>query len=857
MTGKQTWTLALAALLACAPLSACGAKESPLPDAATYDTGDDSGWETVEGGEVLMENDRVSFRFDAATTHFTVTDKASGRVYASAPEEGDTVSDEALARLRSEVSLVYYNSDSSRLYMTSAADSVDNENFVVRRQGNALRVTYTMGSENALLLAPQVFTKAFFEDTICGSGALSSSQVRRIERYYDLYTPEDPTEEYAAMREIYPALDTQALYILKDTVDKLKRIEIDGYMQACGYTQEDYQKTLSSLGIEAAQTDEAGFVVPVEYALTADGFTARILMDKVTEQSDRFTLQQIDLLEFFGSAGQEESGYFLVPDGVGALIQFNGEAGSYSQRIYGEEPSKKSATKTQLTQQALLPVFGISYGQSGILAMVENAAQAASINANTLTAANPLNNAFCSLTVREMDVTDIGTDRNIPVFNLYSKNLLRESPQVRYAFLNGDAAGYAGMAAYTRSAMLEDGRLTGQTTDSGLFLDYAGLAAEDASFLGVPYTKKLTLSTLEAIRQDMERLASEGITGVDLRLRGYSGEGITHGVNNAFSIDRRVGDADGLRTLANALSGGRLYLEADFQLVYTDTWFDGYSLRADTAQNLSRGLTALKQYDPVDRAFLNDRFTRYLVSPLLYGGLSASFRQSLDAALPDPSVGLSYASAASLVPGDYSRKRNIDRTGAAAYITDALRDAAKQRPLLSENGNAFTLAYLSRLAGMPLSSSGFDVLSETVPFYPMVVHGSLPYTGGPLNLAADADTAFLRSVEYGAGLSFSLITGSDRMLSGTAYATGFYSMNSAEQLDEVIRRYRELDDVYQATKQAAFIAHERLSDEVTLSGFSNGVQVLVNYGDTTAQIDGAAIPARGFLLRQNPKGGAS
>ena len=218
---------------------------------------------------------------------------------------------------------------------------------------------------------------------------------------------------------------------------------------------------------------------------------------------------------------------------------------------------------------------------------------------------------------------------------------------------------------------------------------------------------------------------------------------------------------------------------------------------------------------------------------------------------------MSYASAASLVPGDYSRQRNIDRTGAAAYITDALRDAAKQRPLLSENGNAFTLAYLSRLAGMPLSSSGFDVLSETVPFYPMVVHGSLPYTGGPLNLAADADTAFLRSVEYGAGLSFSLITGSDRMLSGTAYATGFYSMNSAEQLDEVIRRYRELDDVYQATKQAAFTAHERLSDEVTLPGFSNGVQVLVNYGDTTVQIDGAAIPARGFLLRQNPKGGAS
>ena len=61
----------------------------------------------------------------------------------------------------------------------------------------------------------------------------------------------------------------------------------------------------------------------------------------------------------------------------------------------------------------------------------------ASINANTLSAANPLNNAFCSFTVREMDVTDIGTDRNIPVFNLYSKNLLRESPQaVSYTHLD-------------------------------------------------------------------------------------------------------------------------------------------------------------------------------------------------------------------------------------------------------------------------------------------------------------------------------------------------------------------------------------------------------------------------------------
>ena len=33
MTGKQTWTLALAALLVCAPLSACGGQFQSMPRA--------------------------------------------------------------------------------------------------------------------------------------------------------------------------------------------------------------------------------------------------------------------------------------------------------------------------------------------------------------------------------------------------------------------------------------------------------------------------------------------------------------------------------------------------------------------------------------------------------------------------------------------------------------------------------------------------------------------------------------------------------------------------------------------------------------------------------------------------------
>lgn len=39
----------------------------------------------------------------------------------------------------------------------------------------------------------------------------------------------------------------------------------------------------------------------MEYRLTADGFSAELLTDKVKGLSDAYTLQSVTLLEFFGS----------------------------------------------------------------------------------------------------------------------------------------------------------------------------------------------------------------------------------------------------------------------------------------------------------------------------------------------------------------------------------------------------------------------------------------------------------------------------------------------------------------------------------------------------------------------------
>ena len=48
---------------------------------------DDSGWQVLDSGVAEMQNGRVQFRMDVATTHFTVTDLTTQKVYESVPSQ--------------------------------------------------------------------------------------------------------------------------------------------------------------------------------------------------------------------------------------------------------------------------------------------------------------------------------------------------------------------------------------------------------------------------------------------------------------------------------------------------------------------------------------------------------------------------------------------------------------------------------------------------------------------------------------------------------------------------------------------------------------------------------------------------
>ena len=130
--------------------------------------------------------------------------------------------------------------------------------------------------------------------------------------------------------------------------------------------------------------DNAEIVVPVTYTLTDDYLALNVDMSKVNEKNADKIVTNLAFLTTFGAADTEEDGYFVIPDGSGAIVNFNnGKAGyrAYQGKVYGADITAIKTTKPATTQKVYLPMFGIVKGDSGMMVVADKGDTCATINA--------------------------------------------------------------------------------------------------------------------------------------------------------------------------------------------------------------------------------------------------------------------------------------------------------------------------------------------------------------------------------------------------------------------------------------------------------------------------------------------
>lgn len=831
-----TLSLTLGALSGCSG-KFTEAKASVLSE-HTLEDGFDEAYDNI-----VLENDRLRFEMDISTTHFKITDKNSGKQYYSVSEESDSVDDTEAARMQSEVTLCYYEEQSDAMYMFSDTDSVQSGNYRVLTDGESIRVYYSMGFVDALI--PKVLDTDTFELLMDKLG--SDSLRRRFERYYVLYSSNEKSDDLSEQIKKYPILKKQDLYILSDSLSDIELNDISDYIAQTDFSKEDYLKTLEKLDIEyESGSDSAGFMIPIEYSLTQDGFSAKILTDLIEETSDEYKLQSIDLLEYFASVTTSE-GYFLVPDGSGAVVPFSQEGGQLSMPYYGENYTKNIESASVFTNNLTLPVFGISLSDGGIFAVIKKGSEASTLNLSIVSEASTCNHIFTSFEIRALDSTDYGATMQIPIYNLFAKERVASNLEIQYHLLTADSNDYSDMAAlYREAASFEE---TDGYDAAPVYVDYLCMITEEASMMGVSYTKKIVLSTIDEIYTSVEKLIKADIGPVIVRLFGYSSSGAEHKVYSKFQLDKNVGTVSQVKELKQLLeeNGGKLYFDSDMQFAYEGG--NGFSVSDNSARYLNRLVVCRGDHNIVSRAYSSNQL-RYLVSPLYYPSIAESMMNSLDKKLGK--VGLSYGSSGVYLGGDYAKGRNLDRCESADLTVQALNKAKENGfEMAFDVGNAYVLPYASHLLNIPADSSAYKLEEKAVPFYQMVLHGIISYSGSPYNMSANNLDSVCDSYAFGSAPYAVFITEEDKLIANTSYETKWYSLDDGERLEGFIETAKKTYDLRKNTVGSRIIGYTEISDGVSLTSYDNGIKVYVNRNNTELTLNGVTIPANGFTVGGN------
>ena len=133
--------------------------------------------------------------------------------------------------------------------------------------------------------------------------------------------------------------------------------------------------------------------------------------------------------------------------------------------------------------------------------------------------------------------------------------------------------------------------------------------------------------------------------------------------------------------------------------------------------------------------------------------------------------------------------------------------------LILDKGNAYSLKYASAILNTPLESSNMAGAGESVPFVGMVLHGSVVYAGSPINMEGDEDYAFLKSLENGSVLYFTLAMQNIELLKSHFEYNKYYSIDYDQWKTTIVKMYNEYNEVM-ASKQTSYITeHEFLNAE--------------------------------------------
>jgi hypothetical protein len=424
----------------------------------------------------------------------------------------------------------------------------------------------------------------------------------------------------------------------------------------------------------------------------------------------------------------------------------------------------------------------------------------------------------------------------------------------RYSFLTEDYEGYSGMAKYAREKLVDDGTLKARAEAGEIpfYMDLIGAAQGDKHFIGVSYFGTFPMTTYEQADAIVGELEDAGIKNQVVNYQGWFNRGYFHDVPDKIKPVGALGNVGDLEKLSSRLDemGGALYSDVSLQRVTFTSKRYNYPL--ETARYYSSGVASFGVVSPI--SYMNVSGLGYtevlydVLSPRFLGRYTDSFLKAIG---KYDVGGVSLRDLGDTIASDRKRTDIITREQAQEIIEDSFAKLEAKYPLLVSGGNFYSLGYSSDLINVPLAHNALYIVDQEIPFYEMLLHGYVSYSGSPINLSDsyDEDQIALRLIEYGASPHFTFTAEDSSEMKYTGlnrlYSTTFTSWKDTAQ-----RVYSRVDEALSTVSGKAILKHESLGDTLKRVTYEGGIQIYINYADSDVSYDGVSVGRKSFAVKE-------
>lgn len=599
--------------------------------------------------------------------------------------------------------------------------------------------------------------------------------------------------------------------------------------------------------------DKEGFKIPVEYTISDNNsFKAEIIVSEIEEYSTQ-RIMSISLIPHFGAGSIEDEGYLFVPDGSGAIIEFNNNQGhrtEYSRPVYGRDQSVSMGVSYTVMQQQTLPVFGIVNNDAGFVAVIEGSD--ADVNATASSTKRSAHNyVYASFEMRKKDSYTMKEGN----WDAKMLTLIGQMPfnsanfSVEYFFLDEDDVSYSGMAREYREYLVDVYGFSKKTFEEEmpLYMEVYGAVTKHGNFLGVPTKEVVAMTTYAELANMLKEAAEVGITNTVVDYVGWQKGGPNVKVPTNLKYESKLGGKSGYQELLKVAEELNSTIFNRVEFVYVEEAGNGYTKSSLVAKSAGRTPIQKFIYSLGSGTKNTKATTTFYVSTRLFDEILEKFSKNYTKL---GLTNLSFESLGNTVYSDFRTKEYYDINAQVEIISANIAELKEEgMSLLMNQPNEYAMVYADYLSNVASFSSQFLMTDYAVPFVQTVLHGWVSYSAPAISESGDIEEAFLKTIETGSSLMFIFTAKETSQLRDSGY-NFLYASDYSIWLDTAAEMYKKVNEALGDLQDVEIQNHRRVQKEVFETVYADGTSIVVNYSDNDVDVDGRLVKSMSYDVKK-------